>query len=479
MGRRRLRQRQSARLYYKEHDHRDMILDDEYLNAIYPSDHQYEPCWRKYKKFSLIVADTWFQPQWFSIDVVNKFVSFSIYMSHPETYAFGSAFAVVGGYISKNGYDFKYARNLPSSTGYSYRFARRYPFELMNYYSQRKVTVSYYDFDWNTDQHYAGGHTINTIEHTFETWHNDLTPVGEATDGIFAYRFWQERVGTSYPWQYHKYYELYRITNSGFSLVYDEDWIDTTNGMNRAEPQYIRYHNGKYCGIYSYRNNTEWGVRLWTSSDGDTWTAVDLIPAEPPTSGMAMRVVPVYRGNTWYFYVERNWNYQQYYKWLLYTSTDLSTFTQVALPDYLDIPVLGYEDGIHGDIDDDSDKTVRVKINTYDGNIPADDEDTLPMRLWQGTYENIISAPSQEYSVNDGHINIDPPTEFVIGVTGDYDTWDEQGYVQCYFIDNMELQTSSGNFAFVHSTTLQSAEAQENHEFISPTDYIFGGNNNG
>lgn len=478
MGRQRLRQRQSARLYYKDHDHRDMILNDEYLNGVYTPDHPYEVSWRKYKKLSLLLSSNEYYLQQISIDVANKFVSFSRANWYSNFQAFGSNYIMYGGYLSKNGYDYKYVQDYVSQSG-TYRYARRYGFDYTLNSSSRKITVKVVDFDWNTGQQYAGEEYIRTIEKTFDTWRGNLTPCGEAEDGLFFYWQWTERASTTYPYTYHHYFELYHVNNSGFSLSFADDWIDSSaQQFVKAVPRLVYCHDGVHCGVNSYRTNDNWGVRLWVSNDAVTWTTVDLIPSAPPTSGLAMTVIPVYRGGTWYFYVERNWNYRQYYKWELYTSTDLDTFTQVSLPDYIDIPVLGYEDGIHGDIDDADNMTVRIKLNTYDGTIPTDDEDTIVMNLWQNVAGS-GTVEAQNFSINDGHINIDPPTEYVCGTGGTYDSWNDTGYIVAYYIDNMELQSSLGNFAFIHTGNETSAESQENHEYISPTDYIFGGNNNG
>ncbi len=480
MGRIRRSQRQSARVYYEGHDHREIILNGEYINAVYvPSEHTYmdkDVAWRKYKKLTLYGFAQYDDRQFVSVDVFNKFISFSPPDSAGSegAYLLGSDFVVWGGYLSKNGYDFKYidSEGSPSASFGEYRYAKQYPVEYMYDSSTLIHTIRYTGYQWRSGEQYAQVIPIGTKTMTDSERKSNLRPCGEARDGLFANRTWTERVGTQYPYTYHHYIEVYHINSNGFNLVYSDDYISTERGISRLYPDRILSHGNQYCGVTSWRNNDSQGVRLWISEDGNNWQYYDLFN-ETPWALRPTQVTVVYRANKWYFYVQMLLSSQ--WKWILYTATDLTdrrTYQQVALPDYIDIPMLGYDNGIHGDIDDCDGEYVRIIINNYDGTIPAEQGDTTYMGLNAGYF----TMPSYDYrffSINDGHMNYDPPNTFMYG----YDTDVFEDFYVSYYVDNMTFQPSSNNFAFKRYAP-DNPWSQENHEIVADDDYVWGNNNN-
>lgn len=484
MGRVRRSQRQSARLWYENHDHREIILNGEYINAVYvPSEHTYmdkDVAWRKYKKLTLLAgANLDSESQLVSVDVFNKFVSFSRAYDGFDEYprVLGDSVVACSGNMSKNGYDYKYFDPNGSNLDYTpYRFAKSYMYEYQYDRQTFKHTLRLFGCSWNTGSQYASVTNAGTIEMTDGEHIANLNPCGEARDGLFASRTWTTRIGTQYPYTYHHYIEVYKITTNGFSLVYSDDYIDSSVGMSRLYPTNIYSHGNQYCGVTTWYNSQSQGVRLWVSNNGDTWQYYDLFN-ETPWALHPNMVIVMYRNNKWYFYVHMRSN-NNLWRYDLYTATDLldpQTFQLIPLPDYLDIPMLGYEDGIHGDIDDCDGMYARIILNSYDGNIPAEQGDTIYMYPSMGRYAN-GSYDYRYFSINDGHMNYDPPNNYMCGYESEYDSEADMDCFNFFYIDNMTFQSSSNNFAF-RKWQSDDPWSQENHEVVADDDYVWGNNN--
>lgn len=196
MGRRRNKQNQTSRIYYRDKDHREVIMDDSYHGAMYLAE-QYEPVWRRYKPrlvFGVVksIDNITFTGHLVTVDVENKYFSMLHYF--PRYEVFGESYYRLrtpllshespfilnndmiwtifidisdrdrsgGGFglISKNGYDWKtleYYPLPPGVTNYGgyqkfanglYIFADRYPEKLYDVY----------------DLKYQDGEQIATIE---------------------------------------------------------------------------------------------------------------------------------------------------------------------------------------------------------------------------------------------------------------------------------------------------------------------------
>lgn len=473
MGRQRLRQRQSGRIYFQGYDHREIVADGEYYNGIYLNQ-DVEPKWRKYKKQTLFYHDTYGVYSTFgvtfSVDTKNKFISRSREGENMAT-MLGD---YVGGYqyVSKNGYDFKYCdwniSDYEISIDEYHRWCGNYPCGI--YSTGRRHVVGWAVIDYKegtrTGEIKDGGKKV--LETTDSAYMNIA---GDASDGCFAY--WQFRNSSGY------HFELYHVNSSGFNLVYTDDWTGTAN---RVVPKDIYYHGGQYIASAPYRTSSSpymQGVRLWTSNDGNTWTQYDLIPSEPATSTRVMGCLPIYRNGTWYLYVERYVGSSAYY-WELYTTTDLSTFTQVSLPDYLDVPMLDYEDGIHGDIAlYNGLHYVRLILNNYTGTIPPSDDVYVVDNPFANMGINEGYWDIQDGEVADGHIRRDCQNLFVKGWVTPYNSSTHQSEMILWYIDNMTFQSSSGNFAMYPVINGEILDNESTHEYVADDDYVWGNQNNG
>ena len=486
MGRQRRLQRQSARLWYQNHDHREIILNGEYINAVYvPSEHYYmdkDVAWRKYKPLTLLCysesMDEYDSEHLISVDVANKFVSISSDMSAggiDAPYNYGNNIVLCSEYLSKNGYDYKAYSNYPSGYSFNYRFAKQYVYTYEYDSSLFKHTISWRGFNWNANQQYAEfGSVIGTVTMTDSERITNLSICGEASDGLFASRIWTERIGTQYPYTYHHYIELYHINSSGFHLVYSDDYVDSSSGMSRLYPTNIYSHGNQYCGVTRWNNGTTTGVKLWCSLNGNSWSDYDLIN-DTRTMGIGS-VMVLYRASKWYFYVRRSTG--NVFKWELYTVTDLfdtDTYQNVALPDYIDIPMLGYDDGIHGEILDCEGEYVRIILNNYDPSspIPAEQGETYYMTPLGSRYQDSSQDDHKYFSINNGNINYDSPNTYMDGYVTE--VWDN--FFAYFYIDNMTFQTSSNNFAFKFTPPSNPWEVT-NHEIVADDDYVWGNNNN-
>ena len=72
MGRKRKKQKQTARMFFREKDHREIIMDDSYHGAIYLAE-QVEPAWRRYKP-RLVIGEI-SSGGLISVDVENNYFS--------------------------------------------------------------------------------------------------------------------------------------------------------------------------------------------------------------------------------------------------------------------------------------------------------------------------------------------------------------------------------------------------------------------
>lgn len=487
MGRQRRLQRQSARLWYKNHDHREIILNGEYINAVYvPSEHYYmdkDVAWRKYKPLTLLCfsrsMDEYDSEHLLSVDVANKFVSISSDMSSNtlEPCNYGDSMILCSDYFSKNGYDYKAYSEFASGYSIDYRFAKQYLYTYEYDSSLYKHTLSWKGFNWNANQQYASfTPTLGTVTMTDAEHYSNLSICGEARDGLFAYRTWTVRIGSQYPYTYHHYIELYHINSSGFTLVYSDDYTDSTQGLARLYPTNIFSHGNQYCGVTRWRNNSTQGVRIWWSINGSSWDYHDLIN-EVSGALRPMRVMTLYRNNKWYWYIHLQAT-NSTVKWLLYTATDLSdddTYVNVALPNYLDIPMLGYDDGIHGEIQDCDGEYVRIILNNYDPSspIPAEQGETYYMSPMGEKLADTSQYDHRYFSINNGYIHYDPTNTYLDA----YITEEWDNFFAYFYIDNMTFQTSSNNFAFKFTPPSDPWEVT-NHEIVADDDYVWGNNNN-
>lgn len=465
MAKTRYRQRQSARIYFEEHDHRDIVYNDEYVNGIYIGE-QVEPAWRKYKKKTFIIGGQAHPYEYgYSVDAQNKFVSISSDWMGEAPILVGNNI-MFGQFLSKNGYDFKYM-DIQSTYGTGgYKFKRDSMCSVYNvgYVAYCEWTSFQYRNGESQSRAVTGGQV--TLDDG-DTANASIAYCGETPDGCLAWRSKVTQISQTYPYTYKYNYDLFHVTPSGFDPVYSIEWTGG-NRESRPFPTNVQNQGGKYISVYPYRGTSGQGVKLLVSEEGseDTWSEVDIIPLEPSTANSQWQSwYAFYVDGTWYFYFQKRYN--NVYKWELYTSTNLSTFTRVFLPDYLDIPILSYGNGEHGQIVDSSYDSLRVILNTYDGNIPSGNVfQVSPFGYkWNG-YQGDTYTLEQ----GDGYSRRELTRGDMCNIVMD-ESWD---YDYLYYIDNMVFMPSNNNFALKPDWTYE--YDIENIDPLQAGDYVFGGN---
>lgn len=481
MGRQRNLQTQSARLFYANHDHREIVLNGEYINGVYvPSDtEEYmdkDVAWRKYKKKSILCGMAFDYAQFCSVDTANKFVSFSPdnYIGE-DVFLYGNDFVRYGSWLSKNGYDFKEIDPEQHwALSEDYRFAEQYPYDYTYNQQTRQHDLSWTGWDWAEGEEFAKVTELGHITMTDSEQKGNLHPCGEARDGLFADRTWTVRIGEQYPYTYHHYIELWHITSSGFNLVYTDDYVDSGQGVNRLHPTNIYSHGGRYCGVTLWSNaQSTQGVRLWTSTDGDSWTYVDMINEAASTLVPGYVCVRYGNGN-WLFYVRYSSGGQ--FKWILKSSTNLSSFSSLILSRYVDIPMSPYADGIHGDIEDGTGKYLRIILNNVDGTIPAELGETYYASVDSGRATGSSWGDGRFFTIEDGTMSNDPATFTTVGWETDYDSEADEDYF-IFYSCNALFTANQNNFAFLKRPP-EHPELQENHEIVASDDYVWTPPNN-
>lgn len=418
MGRRRNKQNQTARIYHRERDHREIIMDDSYHGAMYLSE-QVEPIWRRYKP-RLVVGSVFTSNKsensmhLVSVDVENKYFTMLTYsrrlqdserrtlISFPATpqYIYNKDLIWIyytditdadrggsGGYgvISKNGYDWKLLKFYPfppgvHNYGMGYRifgdgyyiFADQYP---LNVYSVYKLI-------------YQEGENIGTIEYLGDipddyTKGNYIAPINTSQySGYVSYRTTTTSVRRSgtyyYTWKYDLY--IYDYLSNSYVNIYHKDgpsnvehsqqfYVDKMNEVQAAyyindkiffiECWWIRsqitgMETRRLVCVYSPISNIN--LNSWNEVDFFSWTYSPTSSSSSEYYNNAYYFITI-KNNTAYLYMQKHCA-DGSFSWVLFKSSNLDDWEEISLPDYLDVPYFN---------EDNSDNRYGVVVNSqYD-----------------------------------------------------------------------------------------------------------------
>jgi len=510
MAKRRFRQNQSARLYYKEKDHREIVYDNNYINGILIGKTSNRMDWRQYKHKLLFGtmygrkrssdSEDWHPV---ALDVENKYLSF------PSNYYYSSS--TFGYAILESSDSFMIASTVATTSGHDW-YTVTYDVDIsqlrgggnelhtggddLYVYIARDgdlantQCIHFYEFiPFGHKEEYGGfseySHLMQFKNSVFlnpylATRAYEVAPVfqGKSKDGVFV-NYIKPRQSTTEAYQE----KLYNITPDGAQLIHTFDAEGSSNVSNQVTfcTGRILHNNGKYCILHSYVTTTTpkmQGVYIYWANDitPTQWNQTIIIPQEN-LLGNGIDASLYFRNNTWYLYCREAVTVSRTTKirFSLYKSTNLSSWQSVNLPTYLDVPIIE-DDQTHGDIRtcDLYDK-LRLVFNSIDNTIPTTD------RVFN---TNFVSPSSQSFNsrINyqmdgqfglmfvDGKPDQERPFEYVFGGTTYTDSQTRYSRWLWWYIDNMECEDSENNFAFSPSQLLVHSRG----EVVQDDDYVFG-----
>ena len=482
-NRRRIAQRQSGRVYFQEHDHRDIIMGDNYHGAVYIGE-DIEPKWRKYKPRLIHFVNSYpISPYYnggaFAFDVTNQFFSLAMQEDYedegitPLPADDDRYFCLVGSLawtwgISKNGYDFKRIGDTSPYFNEWHRYGSNYTVNIINYPSSSDVvTMGWAGIRYNEGQQTADTYTVSTATYSKSNDHiYGRSYCGRQTDGCFL--AYSERTLSNNVYYCHDYLSL-STNRSTLSLIWEHSYSYNPNQDYTIKSAFNDSDNKIWkCGtnyisgmIITERtgSSTDYSFYFRTSSDSDlsTWTENLILHR----CGSNCRIACVmYRNGTAYIYV-----WLANYNLALFTTSDFSTFTQVQLPDYIDIPFLDSADidnDRYGAVDNPTYDAVRLVINNT-AVLPSLPNDYVQFTLtsFGDRYEHQNYFESINGTLTE---NISSTDMLITHIIGSY---------TAIYLDNMSFQTSNGNVAYALLYNWNGADP------IASGDYVFGGGNNG
>lgn len=467
-------QRQSARIYFKEYDHRDIIVNDNYHGAVYIED-QIEPAWRKYKPrlipFGMDAFDEWWHNIMYTFDVKNKFFSLlqeDLGDDYIEPVSTGDDWDIyyVGdlantGCITKNGHDYKWIEDVGSYMVGSQKYGSDSTVSIYADIYTRKVTMNWAFLDYREGEKYAAIVDDETTRNfNIDTDHlNSYSWCGRSTNGCFLYYTTSSQSGNLITT--HEYLSLSENKSASLQLIWQHTTTYDPYGSYTIPDRNMRIWK---CGTH-YVAQRRWTddrgfstLAVMVSSDGNltSWNTIQLVMQGGSYLGIAQ---VLYRNGTVYAYGTTANGV-----WTLWTSSDFSTWTQVSLPDYVDIPYCDDADistGRHGAVTNSDYKGIRLVLNR-NATLPA-----LPTGYFRQNFTQFPPRYGSEnyFEVINGEITGDLESEDLIIA-------DWFGEKTLIYIDNMTFQTSAENMAYKLATEWDGADP------IASGDYIWTPPNN-
>ena len=527
MGRKRKKQKQTARMFFREKDHREIIMDDSYHGAIYLAE-QVEPAWRRYKP-RLVIGEI-SSGGLISVDVENNYFScLTEWRSdNPSDYVRGitsqqpifragylQAFCscydmlpeyrsrLLGAIISKNGYDWKrvdYTDNIHSFNSNVQSYGKDLLFDYI-----RSNLVCFWKFDYNEGNKYTEG-----WEHITDlSWQNtngDYCGVIDTDNynGCFLYRTVTtiRRVGTTYYYTYN--YNIYMFLDLSLpaTLCFQKTISDVSQSMQvyteRARDVWWVHKTKDTVFFLQARFKRDLTTNLdqnrlfcYSSSidniNTSSWIESEIIPWANNNNCQwdYQKYLVLYRNNIVYLYLYCykviSGNLIRF--WRLFTTSDFQQWNEITLPDYLDIPFFNYnnDDYRYGVIIPSPYNKIRIILNTEALNY------TLPSGTVLVSYANLADIYG-DY-IGSGRVN----TGYVSRHWNDYfesidgeltsnisyeDLWLFDLYPNTIIhINNLEFEEDSNNYAYYFPDTPKDTSGNVLYprfkETIDSSDYIF------
>lgn len=424
MGRQRNKQNQTARIYYRERDHREVIMDDSYHGAMYLPE-QVEPVWRKYKPRLVLGAVltstsvTYTGAHLVSVDVENKYFTMLTnfqtgyyddhYLIAPPTsvilipnkdiiWIYGvelvdQARTEYGGYgmLSKDGYDWKPLGYWPLPPGV-YNYGQRYQCFGDGHFifDDQTGLYSVYDLDYLEGEKIATIRYLGSVPRDYSYGYS-IAPINTSQySGYISYKNNTTSVRRSGTYYYTYKYDLnvYDYLSSSWINIYHKD------GPANVEQSQQAYVDRMYDVLAVYYLNDQiffiavWYVRSQTtgmqnqrfvcvhSSISDislnSWVESEFCshsyyptPSSSADVYLYSRYFITVRNNKAFLYMMRHLP-NDVYTWDLFISSNLDNWERVDLPEYLDIPFFKNDnsDGRYGVVVESSYDYVRIPISS-------------------------------------------------------------------------------------------------------------------
>ena len=469
-NRTRYRQRQSARIYFEEHDHRDIIMKDNYHGAVYIGE-QIEPAWRRYKPrlipFGMDAFEELYHDIMYSFDVTNKFFSllqedFGDDYIEPVTASNDRNCYYLGnlantGCITKNGHDYKWIDESGLYMSPSQKYGSDRAVFVNANISTRVVTMRWAYLDYRQGEKFARV-VDDSTERTFniDTDHINATAwCGRSTNGCFFYYTTSSQSGSTTTIK--EYLSLSENKSASLQLIWQHTTTYETYGTYTRPVNSMRIWK---CGTHYVaqrrwvNNQGIYTLAVMVSSDSDltTWTTTQLVASGGAYLGIAQ---VLYRNGTVYAYGTTANGV-----WTLWTSSDFATWTQVSLPDYIDIPYCKDADintGRHGAVATPNYNGIRLVLNRT-ATLPS-----LPSGYISQNFTQFPPRYGDEnyFEVINGVVTGDLSSEDLVFA-------DFFGEKTLIYIDNMTFQTSINNMAYQLATSWDGADPIASGDYVLP-----------
>lgn len=463
-------------------DHREVIYNDEYINAIYIGQ-EYTPAWRKYKHRATIgslnayISSGSTYPVPIFVDLENKFIHIDDMHTFRDNWIEENPkredYVYIPDYVSPNGHDFKYRYWDHNLGGEDHKFGTKYTCRVNNYtesYDWNTAMIEVFDYvpsDANTSEETLRRFAKIEIPNPFgkEVYQNNGRWVGTSKTGIFYAFSEQYKEGDNYT----KETRLYHVTISRATHVYTEKATSTRgyyyiNSIFDGTP--IQCHGNRVYTVHAWDGSETpkmSGVYVsWTTTSNYGGWQNSIIVPQYPTRGSHDADV-VYRNGMFYAY--HTLFIGTGYKVECYTSSNLSSWSQVSLPNYVDVPILKADEN-HGKIDTTDYTHLRLILDNVEGTVPNQEG---YYQEWAYIPDYMMLDSNFNFEIIDGKTNADEINEH-------YMAWAQFGasrdrkYI-LWFMDSNTFQQKDTNFAFITPKQMYNGIGEK----ISDDDYIFEG----
>lgn len=495
MARKKFKQKQSARMFYKNKDHRDMVYNEEYINSIYIGKKSDVPDWKQYKH-KLILGYFYGKTTHSrdneivlaSLDVDNKYLSTEIseypyrFDAPPTFYHSGKISSFDSSRYSFDGHDWRqlvydiepYNRQGYGTTALAIFDEKVIAMNAGNYghsyvyiYNVKKYGYKSESSDKKTARYSHKANSSNSYEFDALNMRGQYESgrlVGIGYDGILV-DFFRTEAKTTDPY----IEKLYSLTPSGARLLYTYEY-PTYSDSPRFCPQgqgiSVITGGGRYVIPRHYETKTSPRMQgfyiWWADADNDTeWHRQIIIPEEPLVGSLGFSNFNfIYRGGYYYLYVRTYVVVSRVTKkfWRVFKSSNCSDWEELLVLPYVDVPFLE-EDGTHGNIASCNYKKLRMIF---------DERQTAPTE--SQTYNTYIDSFYQDEFVW-GHMYIDgktnrenvEPFSMFVASTG--------SQMVVAYLDNMEFKASENNFAFACPTSVANSKGEvlQKGDYCLPT----------
>jgi len=512
MGRQRNKQNQTARIYYRERDHREVIMDDSYHGAMYLPD-QVEPVWRRYKPRlvmgSVVTSEnssSGHNSHLVTVDVENKYFTMLTYI--PDYYQYVGVLRTVScsrifipnkdiiwvyyaetyldrgdggfpscGLISKNGYDWKPMQYWPLPPGvHNYGQHERVFGDGHFIFDDQTNLYSVYDFDYQEGENVATIICLGSVPRN-NVYGYAIAPINtEQYSGYISYKNTTTYVIRNRIYYYTYKYDvnIYDYLSSSWVNIYHKDGASNVQAqaydVDRLDDVRATYclndqiffiecwtktsqstgmTTQRFVCVHSPMSNIN--LNSWTESEFFSWEyrATPSSSADYYVNRLSFIMV---RNDTVYLYMVRHFSANNE-KWALFKTSNLIDWEEIVLPDYLDVPYFNEDNsnGKYGVVVESEYDYVRIPISMSALN-------NVPSNIVLATDDYIKIFGGNMGFLPTGYGNNEPISEDVWfeildgKITTDVPSEDLWIFDVCpntiIYIDNMTFSESSNNCAY-------------------------------